>query len=408
MAGYRRAVVRLRPCLIALALIAVTLPPLSVTPPSWATGVPRCDGRAATVVGTPGRLVVGTNRPDVIVSNGAVKVKALRGDDLVCVTGPGGRPSSGVTILAGRGDDLVRVDGRMRPRAVVEADLGPGRDRYVGGPGRDVVTMGGEAWRATEDNVTLGAGDDTVTLEARRMVGAGRIVGGEGQDEIDFDDLASDDVTVDNGVGTGVTSEGEVLLRFSGLEIFSGYLVSFVGTARDETVGPVVQADMGAGDDVVDVHSPDVVVNGGEGRDRLQAFAVSGPVDIDLTAGTVSFFFGTVTTPGFEDVLARAYAPVTVVATDEVNDIQVEACGSIRVDALGGDDVVGAWGYYDEDDCFDPRVTLDGGHGDDDLRSGFGRDTLIGGRGTDVVDGGPNEDVCGAETEIDCELDPAG
>jgi Tol biopolymer transport system component len=71
---------------------------------------PRCAGRRATIVGTPGRdRLRGTRRADVIVAlGGNDRVTAGRGRDLVC---------------GGRGND--RLFG------------GRGRDRLIGGPGRD-------------------------------------------------------------------------------------------------------------------------------------------------------------------------------------------------------------------------------------------------------------------------------
>ena len=71
---------------------------------------PRCAGRRATIVGTPGRdRLRGTQRADVIVAlGGNDRVRAGAGRDIVC---------------GGAGDD--RLFG------------GPGRDRLLGGPGLD-------------------------------------------------------------------------------------------------------------------------------------------------------------------------------------------------------------------------------------------------------------------------------
>jgi uncharacterized delta-60 repeat protein len=89
-----------------------------------------CDGRRATIVGTPGRdRLRGTKRRDVIAGLGGNDVLVgLGGDDVVCggagadrLEGGGGRDR----LLGGPGND--RLLG------------GPGRDRLLGGSGRNFV-----------------------------------------------------------------------------------------------------------------------------------------------------------------------------------------------------------------------------------------------------------------------------
>ena len=59
-------------------------------------------GQAAMIVGTPGTLrLVGTEGPDVVVTNGSTIVESLGGDDVICVTG-----SAIANVFAGEGDDL--------------------------------------------------------------------------------------------------------------------------------------------------------------------------------------------------------------------------------------------------------------------------------------------------------------
>jgi len=98
------------------------------TPVDPGTPAEQCDGRDATVVGTPGDDVLrGTARADVIVAlGGDDKVKAGKGPDLVC-GGDGddklAGDAGGDKLLGGGGDD--RLIG------------GPGKDRLLGGPGKD-------------------------------------------------------------------------------------------------------------------------------------------------------------------------------------------------------------------------------------------------------------------------------
>ena len=98
-------------------------------PPPAAT--PRCGGKRATVVGTPGRdRLRGTRRADVIVAlGGDDRVVAGGGRDLVCGGAGADRLSGGAgrdRLIGGRGRDTLLG--------------GPGRDRLLGGPGRDRAT----------------------------------------------------------------------------------------------------------------------------------------------------------------------------------------------------------------------------------------------------------------------------
>ena len=97
--------------------------------------VPRCDGKPATIVGTPGPDVLrGTPRADVIVGlGGKDTIAAVKGNDTVC----GG---SGADTLGG----------------------GPGRDRLFGGPGNDRITGG-----AGRDTCAGGLGHNRVTCERK-------------------------------------------------------------------------------------------------------------------------------------------------------------------------------------------------------------------------------------------------
>ena len=70
--------------LTAVALLgAALLAPVGTAAAAGET----CQGQAATIVGTPGGQITGTEGADVIVTNDAIRVDALGGDDLVCATG---------------------------------------------------------------------------------------------------------------------------------------------------------------------------------------------------------------------------------------------------------------------------------------------------------------------------------
>ena len=94
---------------------------------------PRCAGKAATIVGTPGRDVLrGTRRADVIVAlAGNDVVRGARGNDIVC----GGTGNDRLSGDSGN-DRLFGEAGRDRLTG------GAGRDRLTGGTGRDTCLVG--------------------------------------------------------------------------------------------------------------------------------------------------------------------------------------------------------------------------------------------------------------------------
>jgi DNA-binding beta-propeller fold protein YncE len=108
------------------------VPPQPPVPPTR-----YCDGRPATLVGTPGPdLMRGTPKADAIVAGaGADVVRSLAGNDRVC----GGRGDDHIFGMAGA-DRLQGAAGRDRLAGGEGADLlrgGAGGDRCAGGPGRD-------------------------------------------------------------------------------------------------------------------------------------------------------------------------------------------------------------------------------------------------------------------------------
>ena len=126
---------------------------------------PKCKGKQATLIATPGQIVNGTARRDVIVGTpGRERIRALGGNDLVC--GRGGNDvihgGKGRDVLLGQGGrDLLRGQGA---RDFLFGGAGPdrlfgdfGRDALRGGPGRDLL-IGGPA----ADRLFGGPGPDVL------------------------------------------------------------------------------------------------------------------------------------------------------------------------------------------------------------------------------------------------------
>src|SRR5690349_8828813 len=139
---------RLTP-LTAAALVGTAL----LVPTGTATAAGEtCDGRPATIVGTPGGQVTGTEGADVIVTNGAARVDALGGDDLVCATGEGR-----VIAVLGAGADTF-LDQNGEPHQVA-AGTEDGHDTEA-----DVIRLTkfgqvstGEAGKPNADTIDLAA-----------------------------------------------------------------------------------------------------------------------------------------------------------------------------------------------------------------------------------------------------------
>ncbi len=412
--------------LTAAGLLGLAL--LAPTTAAQAAGE-TCRGKAATIVGTEGRTLAGTEGPDVIVTNGATRVRALGGDDLVCTSG---KLHAFLQVHAGDGDDVV--DGTGSPRQRVFAELGSGADTFSGGGAADRVTVTYPDAAPGPDVIHGAGGSDALMLET----GPGAAV-------------------VDNATGR-FTSAGQVLTRWTGLEEFwldnapTPRELTFVGSDADELVvdwtfaAVRVDIDLAGGDDSWLTGVTPVVgsrLRGGAGTDLVQVASRDAGLDLDLRSGLLEVGSATpyeIATVDFED--ADLFAEqVTLAGTDGPNDLGLTACtGSVR--GRAGDDTVKR--EYDsmfetEFDCGE-TMRINGGAGDDDLsgsrgsdrilggagrdrlRGGFGSDrlvggrghddlagqadgdTLLGGRGNDFADGGRGgRDVCRAERKRQCE-----
>ncbi|GAA1443435.1 hypothetical protein GCM10009641_60160 [Mycobacterium cookii] len=369
--------------LTALALIGLAVPGLALLGPSAATGAAgTCQGRTATIVGDPGRAVVGTEDSDVILTHGATAVHALGGNDLVCVTG---RRTVSVTVEAGSGDDVV--DAHDGPGQPVLADLGTGTDTFLGGPG--------------DDRVELAYPDNTSGIDVVR--------GGEGDDQLQLQ-TGPGAAVIDNAAG-GFTSAGVLLAQWSDLEDFwvmtppAPRHLTFEGsTARDRLVHDswqpaVLDVDLGAGDDVVETRLPPLSgsrLEGGKGTDLVAIASEGSPLALDLALGRLGVRLPDpydVDAAGFED--AEVFAPEVLLAgTRGDNRLGVMACAGV-VTGRAGDDVLRR--QYDATfetdlDCSD-SLTFSGGQGSDRFRGHGGDDTISGGPGRDVINGRGGDDL---------------
>ena len=264
-----------------------------------------CFGKKPTIVGTNGADVLkGTAEVDVIVGRGGDdKITALGGDDWICG--------------------------------------GSGRDKLYGGPGRDFFSGG-----TGNDQLFGQAGDDVLWGELGDDTYDGR---GSGWDVAWFSH-APNGVRADLSTGEA-TGEGSD--RLIGIEALTG------SRFDDTLVGDrgVNQIEGLEGDDAID--------GGGGLQDDVSYWHSTGPVTVDLTAGSATGGEGTDTLTGIETVN-----------------------GGMFDDTLTGDaNPNHMWGW-------DGNDTISSLDGDDNVYGMEGNDTIDAGNGTDLVDGGSGSDSC--------------
>ena len=367
-----------RTTLTAAALLGLAAPLLAsgtTTAPATAAGE-TCRGQAATIVGT-GRPIVGTEGPDVVVTNGAASVRTLGGDDLVCVTGS---VPVYVTVVTGDGDDVV--DGTTARDEDVSVSLGSGTDTFHGGDDDDRVHLDYPDPGTGPDVIHAGGGADELWLRT----GPGAAV-------------------IDNAAGR-FSSAGELRTTWSGVEEFwlaaepAPRDLTVTGSDAPERVydqtlvATTVSVDLRGGDDgwfSGVAPAPTSRLDGGAGRDLLYVASDTGALDLDLREGSLRVGAAgayVVAAGGFED--AEVFAEHVVLAgTDGPNLLGLTACdGTVR--GRGGDDRVarafeGVFELFDAD-CGE-SLTINGGAGDDDVTGSGGPDTIVGGKGRDRLNG---------------------
>jgi Ca2+-binding RTX toxin-like protein len=280
---------------------------------SVSAATPKCFGKKATIVGTDkADLLKGTNKVDVIVGlGGNDTIKGLGGKDRIC-GGPGNDK-----LYGGPSFDLLWGD--------------VGNDQLVGQGGYD--DLWGNAGNDTLNGLGKGAGWAWYT-DAPNAVNA---------------DLSTGQAT---GDGT------DKLIGIVGL----------VGSDFNDTLIGDENANFFEG------HEGDDTIDGGGNTDLVAYFTATGPVTIDLTAGTATGQ-GTDTLTGVEDVYGGPFDD-TIAGDANPNYIHGGA----------GNDTISA---------------LDG---DDNVYGGDGHDTIDAGNGTDKVDGGSGTDSClNGEDVSNCE-----
>lgn len=410
------------------------------SPAAASTPTYTCDGRRATIVGTPevkygndrhdGRdVLVGTSGDDVIVGlSGKDHIDGGGGNDTIC----GGQDDDvihggpGDDVIFGHSQDFDRVDGGGdimhgdAGRDVLYGSPDAGNELY-GGPGNDRLRAFASA---TLDG---GAGDDHLLgsdeIDTMRPGAGSDVVRARGPDVGDVLDLAGNGATTFD-MNTGVARGNGETDKVSGVESVLGSEGNDVilGTARsdwidgrggDDDIRGRGGADILYGDSRYSAAGDDVI-RGGGGDDRLiYSGGAGGDVDdfhggpgddtlelefdvaaarVDLASQRMEILGNVFVVRGIENV-EGSDADDWIAGNGRANRLSGGGGADIILGRNGDDTLYGSSG--------DDRIK--GGKGDDAMRGGYGHDELAGGAGTDMADGGAGIDSCFAEAMRRCE-----
>ena len=418
---------------LALALVGAAL----TTGPVSAAGE-TCRGQAATIVGGgAGTPISGTDGDDVIVTNGEADVDSGAGDDLICVTGA---PDNAVVhVEAGEGADVVDTTQVRGADAAVVATLGPGADRFVGGPRADFVRAGTEdAQDRDVDRIRTGAGDDDVTTGEVGAVDADRVDLGAGRGLLRLEsERSTGTLRAAQGADARVlllslrtagrwvvddrhdraTHDGRTMSTWTNFAVAEVHglrraAIHYVGTDGPDVpniFGHAAGARLGSGDDdliLYDVTGLTGAFAGGPGSDRVRFWGEDELLaDLDRGRLGTSLTAPGGTIHGVEDVVALWIGTARLVGNAAPNVFEIRVCqASVRTEA--GNDRLKMRG--DGPAC--PSIPVEergvrafGGTGNDILHGSDYDDDLVGGPGRDQALGRDGVDYCRAEERIDCE-----
>jgi Ca2+-binding RTX toxin-like protein len=390
-----------------------------------AAAAPRCQGRTATIIGTPGDdVLTGTQRADVIAGlDGRDTILGRGGDDIICAGDNPDLPSedSEVTeyVDGGSGDD--KLYGGPGGDELIS---GRGDDLLYGGPGRDFfvgVNRDTDANHAGFDQMYGGPDDDVLRAWTSRVVmhgggGDDLLVGDNGADRL-FGDAGDDDIAPDGGSDHVSGGPGIDIVNYTMLHAYASAsshtiavtvnLANGVATGKrfgtDRLRGDVEGAHTGDGDDTLTGDAKSNIFDGGDGdrstvdgRGGRDLLRFDEPVTLDLATGKGrmrSAYGGNLRlrVQNVEDVQGSPGTDI-ILGNDRANrltggtyDDAEFGDGNDYLDGRGGNDTLGGSGADDD---------LRGGEGDDVLAGGHGDDRLDGGAGQNQLDGGPGTDVC--------------
>jgi Ca2+-binding RTX toxin-like protein len=336
-----------------------------------------CDGKPATMLGTPGDdKIIGDASDDVIVGfGGNDTLVGAEGNDTICgfdgddtiIGGPGDD-----VLLGGRGSDWVDYRSAHRRNLIIDLAAGTATGHGIdtlasienveGNSHHNEIYGNGAANTLRADggkDILWGRGGDDVIEAGHKYT---ELRGGPGDDHL-RDEPWVDEAprgNVHGGAGNDT------------FEIGHGGVVT--GGPGDDSITIVADWSIvhpGGGDDTVEaLGSP-----GRMPRALVSYWHAPGPVEVDLATG-IATGWGTDQLIGVSDVNGTRY-----------NDVMRGAppYGGFR--GYGGNDILEAAATGGE-----AGATLHGGRGDDVLRGSGGDDFLAGDRGSDILFGLEGDD----------------
>ncbi|WP_099823396.1 Hint domain-containing protein [Oceaniglobus indicus] len=223
---------------------------------------------------------------------------------------------------------------------------------------------------SNDDIVEAGDGDDTV----RAMLGNDSVEGGAGDDILDGG-VGDDTLNDSSGSDTAIGGAGDDLIDVSGSDPAIDDPVVTIPGILEPDANPDDDRDSvdgGAGNDTIRTGDDRDTINGGDGDDSIFA-----GIDDDLVYGG-----------GGNDYIDDIQGADTIYGGTG-NDTII--AGIDTLSDYVGDDPNNLPGQSDPNQE-DGRDFVDGGAGDDVIRTGDDRDTILGGSGNDFINAGIDDD----------------
>lgn len=334
-------------------------------------------GNSAAVTGFEN--VDGSELADTIIGdNGVNELNGWGGDDVIL--GLGGDD----IIFGGEGSDQLRGDGGT-------SGLGPFGNDQIFGEGGD-------------DYMNGGAGVDTFD-------------GGEGNDRVSFYNRSATQAAVASLITQTISNDGfgnaETMVSVEGLGAGTQFADQFTGDDNANFMyagfGDTVRTN--GGDDIIQVDSAAVLLDGGSGTDTIQfAGDVNGMLGPDGNSdGLADIIYATSgvqvslrSNAIFDDGFGHFGVIQNIENVDGslLDDVIQGNDGVNILNGLDGVDVIYGYGGNDVIDGGagndtlrgDGATTYNGPSGNDTLRGGAGDDYMSGGAGVDSYDGGEGND----------------
>jgi Ca2+-binding RTX toxin-like protein len=302
------------------------------------------------VMGSAGNdaITVAQNGDSVIVHglSAEVTIEHAEAGDQLAINGLGG-------------EDTIDASGLAAGHIGVQLNGGDGADTLIGSAGNDLVNGG-----RGNDTALLGAGDDTFVWNPGD--GSDTVEGGAGTDTMLFNGAnisESIDISANGERVRFFRDVGNITMDLNGVEH-----IDFHALGGQDNINVHDLSGTEVKQVAIDLAGP-----GGNGGDaQVDSVLIEGSAGNDVIS--LSLRNGALVVSGLaEEVVIENFDP-----TD-----------AIRIDGLGGDDVIDASALG----AGAPLLTLAGGEGDDVLVGGAGNDTLQGDAGDDVLLGGAGSDV---------------